>query len=726
LLEVTGRKYELRLNHEQGTGVVKARKKVNTNDAFRQFNNNEADVLMINQSGSTGASAHAIVTPKVPASQVKQRVMIILQAELDINTEIQKRGRINRTGQIFKPIYDYIISSIPAEKRIMMMLQQKLKSLDANTASNQKQSSKILDVADFLNKYGDKVVTDYMRENKELNLALGDPLHLIIPEPDKFETEDEQTDEFVKKQILEMRKAEEEEKDRTISDAAHRVSGRVAVLPVEAQQKFYHDITKRYNDYIEYLKQNDAYDLEVETMDLKAKKIASRVVKAGKGGQSSFGEDTYLEKAEVDILKKPFLADELIAKVKESLAGKKPSELIEELLHDYDQFAHAKKQKDIENENLYFDERKTGLEKNPKLLAIKESQGTGAYQDALIDKAQELEKDRNRILEMLESSFQLRREYMRGLIEFFYPGREISFVYEGLELEDAFFTPAVCLGLMVDMEDNHRWLPGQVKLAIAVANSIRYLTIPASAKDHIEKIMSASRSVRQHSSETDLKQHWLEQTRLTARFREERFIVTGNLLQAFAEYRGKLISYTTNQGEVKKGILLPQRFEEEATTSMVEVPVSRAIPLVMQMSTGDQFNLSENVSIQNATEGFRLITPLSKIKGGKYYLDNEIKALTSKGKFESSSNKMMAVIPEDNMPALLELLQSKFNTSIRLTIPQYTRIADQTHAPTIAKVWKPLSLLNLPIALNNDRDRKLKILRLRAKALTLKLKLLKI
>jgi hypothetical protein len=198
------------------------------------------------------------------------------------------------------------------------------------------------------------------------------------------------------------------------------------------------------------------------------------------------------------------------------------------------------------------------------------------------------------------------------------------------------------------------------------------------------------------------------------------------LLQAFAEYRGKLISYTTNQGEVKKGILLPQRFEEEATTSMVEVPVSRAIPLVMQMSTGDQFNLSENVSIQNATEGFRLITPLSKIKGGKYYLDNEIKALTSKGKFESSSNKMVAVIPEDNMPALLELLQSKFNTSIRLTIPQYTRIADQTHAPTIAKVWKPLSLLNLPIALNNDRDRKLKILRLRAKALTLKLKLLKI
>ncbi len=40
------------------------------------------------------------------------------------------------------------------------MLQKKLKSLDANTTSNQKQSTKILDVPDFLNKYGDKIVRD--------------------------------------------------------------------------------------------------------------------------------------------------------------------------------------------------------------------------------------------------------------------------------------------------------------------------------------------------------------------------------------------------------------------------------------------------------------------------------------------------------------------------------------------------------------------------------------
>ena len=117
--EVTGRKYEVQVNLKTGKGLLLSRKRINTNDAFRQFNNNEVDVLMINQSGSTGASAHSILTQKVPKEQVRQRVMIVLQAELDISTEVQKRGRINRTGQILKPIYDYVTSAIPAEKRLM-------------------------------------------------------------------------------------------------------------------------------------------------------------------------------------------------------------------------------------------------------------------------------------------------------------------------------------------------------------------------------------------------------------------------------------------------------------------------------------------------------------------------------------------------------------------------------------------------------------------------------
>ena len=255
-----------------------SRRKINTNDAFRQFNNNEVDVLLINQSGSTGASAHAIVTPKVSKDQVKQRVMIVLQPELDINTEVQKRGRINRTGQIMKPIYDYVNSAIPAEKRLMMMLQKKLKSLDANTTSNQKSSTKILDVPDFLNKYGDRIVAEYLKENPTVNMLLDDPLRISDREIEGAELE----------------------------DAAHKVSGRVAVLSTKMQQEFYNEISTRYNEYVEYLKQIDEYDLEVEAMNLQAETIASRTVIVGKGGQSEFGDDSVLETVMANVLRKPF------------------------------------------------------------------------------------------------------------------------------------------------------------------------------------------------------------------------------------------------------------------------------------------------------------------------------------------------------------------------------------------------------------------------------------
>jgi predicted RNA methylase len=251
--EVTGRKYELQINPKTNKALIMTRKRVNTNDAFRQFNNNEVDVLLINQSGSTGASAHAIITPKVVKEKVKQRVMIVLQAELDINTEVQKRGRINRTGQIYKPIYDYVNSAIPAEKRLMMMLQKKLKSLDANTTSNQKSSTKILDVPDFLNKYGDRIVAEYLKENLEVNTLLDDPLGLATREVDGAELE----------------------------DAAHRVSGRVAVLSTAMQQDFYNEISNRYNEYVEYLKQIGEYDLEVEAMDLQTETQSSRAVIVG-------------------------------------------------------------------------------------------------------------------------------------------------------------------------------------------------------------------------------------------------------------------------------------------------------------------------------------------------------------------------------------------------------------------------------------------------------------
>jgi len=128
--EVTGRNQRIAMDGDEA--VVQSFRS-NTERSFRMFNSGDYDVLLINQSGSTGSSAHASKDFK----DQRQRAMIVHQFELDINTEVQKRGRINRTGQVVLPEYYYITSDIPTEKRLMTMLKAKLKSLVANTHSQE-------------------------------------------------------------------------------------------------------------------------------------------------------------------------------------------------------------------------------------------------------------------------------------------------------------------------------------------------------------------------------------------------------------------------------------------------------------------------------------------------------------------------------------------------------------------------------------------------------------
>jgi hypothetical protein len=65
--EVTGRSTELQFQkHGSMSAMVKNRKRENVSDAFRKFNNNQVDMLLINHSGNTGTLAYAVVDQRVP------------------------------------------------------------------------------------------------------------------------------------------------------------------------------------------------------------------------------------------------------------------------------------------------------------------------------------------------------------------------------------------------------------------------------------------------------------------------------------------------------------------------------------------------------------------------------------------------------------------------------------------------------------------------------------
>lgn len=634
--EVTGRKYEVRLNAKAGNGILQSRKKVNTNDAFRRFNNNQVDVLLINQSGSTGASAHAVPTDRVPASEVKPRVMIILQAELNINTEVQKRGRINRTGQIHKPEYDYMTSTIPAEMRLMMMLQKKLKSLDANTSSNQKNSKSLLDFVDFLNKYGDRVVLEYLKENPVINKTLGDPLHI-------------------------------ESKDSVIlEDAAHKVTGRVAILPVKDQEEFYEVIIERYNNFVELLQQTGEYDLEVEILDLQATTTRNFTLIVGKGGKTPFSGDSVLEYCEVNNLRKPFSRTEVDQIIQESLNGKTAEQYRDGLLAEF-----------VQANQTGFEQEREELRQQYQLMR------ETVFEDARVKKAteeskrsiinqimEELERDENERAEKYQRIYNNRRTYLEGIIKFFSVGRGLKFAYKSEDIGEMQI-PCVFLGFTIDRKKKNPFSPSSIKLRFALADSSRYLALAASNSDQVNMIKGASVGLSEMEARMYL-QAWDNFTTKARANRRSQYIITGNLLQAAATYKGKLVSYTLESGAKKKGILLPYSWEPKSEDiSNTQVPIIRALPVIKSMTDDTSMYTNTKLYLVRSFYEYKIVVPASKSGGSQYYLNQRLLDLVAGNNFQKSGDKMNAVVDPPNIEKVVEVLQNEFSMSVILKSHQF-------------------------------------------------------
>ncbi len=643
--EVTGRKYEIQLIDGTNNGVLLNRKKILANDAFRMFNDNELDCLMINQSGSTGASAHAIVTSKVPREEVKQRVMIVLQPELDINREVQKRGRINRTGQILKPIYDYVSSAIPAERRLMMMLRKKLKSLDANTTSNQKQSENMMQVDDFLNKYGDKIVVEYLMENEEINDILDDPLGL---------------------------KKDKNKDNLNKEGAASKVSGRVGVLKAEEQEKFYADMIERYTDYVNYLKQVGQYDLEIEALNFEAETKEVKTVIEGKSGESVFAENTYLETVEVNVLKKPFTAEELGSMLNMNLGGRDAKEIQQEHIEDAKMFYENKVKKDIEDLNKKYEKLIRDIVLEKKYLKVPPSD-RHLYIDS---RTKELEEAKESAIEFAEQKAKHSLSNILRVLNFFYIGRMLYYPTFDKDVT------ALCLGLKIDKKKKNPYTPSAIKVKIAIANSDKYidLTISGEPGKKLNDIMAHSIGITY--DEKNILKDWDYFCKDSNANRKDTYIVTGNILQGFAGYTGKLISFTTKDGSIRKGILMPENFNPtDNHQNFITVPIFKAKQYILEMGDGayvfnkdGSFHVQKVPHYQNNTDSdnYKVIVSASK-KGQIYYKDSELIKLSNNPQdgFERLSEKMIATYSTKNIQKVLKYVDDKFGVSVKLSPSVY-------------------------------------------------------
>ena len=149
--ELTGREWNFTYDDE-GNVTLDKRNPDDRRVIVDKYNAGELDALIANRAGSTGLSAHAAKKFK----DQKQRHMIVLEADLDINQFMQMLGRINRFGQVKLPLYTMLQLTIPAEKRVAAILAMKMQSLNANTTSDTESDNTLKEAIDFLNMYGDQ------------------------------------------------------------------------------------------------------------------------------------------------------------------------------------------------------------------------------------------------------------------------------------------------------------------------------------------------------------------------------------------------------------------------------------------------------------------------------------------------------------------------------------------------------------------------------------------
>ena len=674
--ELTGRKTQFIYNDNGSVSKVK-RTDTDKKKLAREFNDGSLDALILNKSASTGISLHA----SSKFNDQRKRVMIVAQQQLDVNDEVQMRGRIDRTGQVQRGAYEYIVSQIPAEQRLLMMFKAKLKSLDANTTSSQKSKFNEMEVADITNKYGDRIVKEYMAEHLDLYSRMADPFGWEKNGADLYNIDSQK--------LINSSGG----KDYEDGQAASKLLGRMALLRVNEQEKMLQEIGDLYAAEIQRLNEMGENDLEITELPLKAKTINKGIWKEGSepGGDNAFADNTYVEKVNMAVLKKPMKAEE-VKKAQDGLTGNR----------SWDEYRKEK----ITAAKEYFDNKITEATEKYEERAVKTA--TKAKEKYIKD-AKKAQKDTGMSDEQIEkmAGYQYDSVYGDEKTKLDEVVKNLKSKYgvferalETFNTDDAFVLPTDMnnpaelsgfgnsYGRLIDIKITDNFSPNASTVSFATLDGRRKITFPINGKvgigsDKADVIGIIDRLTRQASAMGDKHLRVLSMDasnwdKLTSNeSRKDGYIITGNLLQALIDTKeqglgGQLVKYTTDTGEVKTGILMPEKFEpnglanEKPINSVAEkfeLPSNKGGITEVTSSDGD-VKIEQSSVYTREESNYNIRVPKSNKKGGKYFLDKELLQMVVGGNFETRGNTMFAQIKTGKLKDVLDRL-SELGVKVR-------------------------------------------------------------
>lgn len=674
--ELTGRQTEFVYN-DNGTVTKVKRADTDKKKLARDFNDGKIDALILNKSAATGISLHASSKYK----DQKKRVMIVAQQQLDVNDEVQMRGRIDRTGQVARGAYEYVVSLIPAEQRLLMMFKAKLKSLDANTTSSQKSKFNEMEVADITNKYGDKVVKEYMAEHLDLYARMADPFGWEKSNGDDLSRIDPQT----------LVASGGGVGDGEAGADASKLLGRMALLRVSEQEKMLQEIGELYANEIQRLNEMGENDLEITELPLKAKTLHKEVWKQGAepGGDNAFADNTYIEKVNMAILKKPMKASEVKASQDGLTGGKTWDEYKTEKKAAVKEYFDQK----IADETQKYEERAVKAATKAKEKYIKDAkkgQKDSGMSDEQIEKMAgyqydniyNQEKDK---LNDVVKNLKARAEMFERVLDTFDTNQTFVLPMD-MNNPNELSGFGNSYGRLIDIKITDNYSPNASSVSFATLDGRRKITFPIAGKvgageGNIDVISAIDNMTKQAIGMGDSHLRVLNQNidnwdRLTSNeSRKNGYIVTGNLMQALVDSKdqglgGQLVKYTTDTGDVKTGILMPDRFDPKGLTTDAPInSVTEKFELSSLHGGIDEVTSSDGeVKVKRIDNNrgyfYELRVPKSKAKGGKYFMDNDLLKLVDGNNFETRGNNMLAEFKPEQLKPVLDRL-SKMGVKVQ-------------------------------------------------------------
>ena len=631
--ELTGRKNVV--VEDNGTYRIAKRKKLPKQLLQSRFNSGKIDVVILNKTGSTGISLHA---SKTFADQ-RQRVMILAQPLPDINDYMQMIGRIDRTGQVKRGYYINLGLPVPAEQRFLMMLSTKLKSLNANTTTSQESKDNKVEAPDMLNKYGSQVIVEYFKDHPEVYNKLDDPLNVKNKAGGLSEYKPSYDDED-----------------------ARKLTGQVALLSTDEQQAFYDDVIERYNNLIKYLDDSGTNDLKITSLPLNATTLARAISSVGNDptGDNPFAQNAYVERVEMDVLRKPMKASEIKTVINTINKGKDPKQAVEDIKTQYENEYKEKLDKQKRKYEAELERNKETLKKFEDKINGNEKMSEEDKKKAIEEKKTSLQQDSERKNDNAIGAIEFDHERMVRDLDLFKVGSPYLIPDNLDSLAFDLASPGIFLGFKAK---ENGITPSSTVAVFATLDGRRRVEVKLSERGRLSNINETTNQNYDAAQEVNLS-NW--DSNIPNITRKTGYIITGNILQAINDsqdengnFTGQLVSYTDSEGNIHDGVLMPDKWEP---TMLVNA--GKPIASAREDIERGRFVRSINGEVEIYTDRHYGVTtillrvPKSKKLGAKYYENEDLRNAIDKREFYQKSGKFQVAIPNGKLDEVLSVLSS--------------------------------------------------------------------